>query len=201
MIFDSKWDKKEVETIWRDYPEYVDMDCDDLQQTIDDLNAAGQGKIEEGYELQNLADTLSIYLKYKKREAKETSIQWKPLYANNMIDNPKEGEYCIISDPEHKLVRKYTILYQHGESEEGFSLSFIENYVLFEKGYTNIVGPSEHPAPSHNPPDWNDTYNTFNAQELNDYGTFIRAFVNEGAAKMRALTQYNHIAGLVGTYV
>jgi hypothetical protein len=200
----SHWEQEEVEYITEYHPEYLTKSIEELEQEVDDLYAQGESKIDEGYNLESLGDSIRNYINYKKRkmaEEKMSDIHWKPLFPNNMPDNPKAGIYCVITDLSHRLTRKYTILYQMSENANKVQTGMIEYYILFEKVYPNkIVGPFEHPAPSNRHIDENKE-NTFTSYELNDYGSFVRAFIGEDMAKERALYQYHCISELMDTYV
>lgn len=126
---------------------------------------------------------------------------WKPLYPNNMTCNGLKGYYSMkLHSNEDGTVsgRKYTILFQHKLDENGCSLSDIDLYIFFEKSYYDIKGSLEHPEP-------NDKFDlsifncddTLTANEVNDYGSFIRACKSLDEAKELALRQYKMIYGYV----
>lgn len=121
-------------------------------------------------------------------------IVWKPLHANNMIDNPMMGYYAIVNKPSNGdwSARKYTILFQNEETEPGTGRSSnkVNAYILFEKTYFNLNGPLEYPYPNEDGCDC----------DIHDYGSFVYAYSNIGHARKRALTQYQHIYGYVASH-
>ena len=130
------------------------------------------------------------------------NLEWKPLYPNNMPCNGLDGYYCLIlnTDSEGKVFgRKYTICFQYKEVEEGIgcvNTKEIDRYILFEKSYFEIIGSTIHPEPSDDSWNlWEESENTLNAAEVNDYGNFVYAYETLDGAKKRALRQYKVIYG------
>ena len=142
------------------------------------------------------------------KRANELTLEdlvWKELHPNNMKSNPLEGYYCLIlhKDESGRVSgRKYTITFQYKEIEPGLTSmnSEIEAYILHEKSYINIVGPLEHPEPN-NDIRWSNDGITFDDYEVNDTGSFIRAFWNIEDAKKRALIQYKAIYGYAMSHI
>jgi hypothetical protein len=126
-------------------------------------------------------------------------FSWKPLHPNNMPCNGIDGYYSVICRKDENgnvSARKYTIIFQHKEIYHGTGFvdsNVIDRYVLFEKCYPLVNGPTEHPKPT-NEFNWsnNDTI-TFNEHEVNDYGRFVYAYETLELAQQRAKTQYEAI--------
>ena len=133
---------------------------------------------------------------------------WKPIYPNNMKCNGVDGYYCLML---HKDVigkvsgRKYSIIFQHEEVEAGSGLvnpNKINGYILFEKSYSDVVGPLDYPeATDREPLDlWHYNEETFHSSDMNDKGSFVYAYNNIEDAKKRALSQYRAIYGYIMSY-
>lgn len=131
-------------------------------------------------------------------------LVWKPLYPNNMPCNSQEGIYCMLlhkNEDGSYSGRKYTIYYQFPVDEDGTTLSCDtpELYILFEKNYCNLKGEPKHPEPCNNPQDIFDSlYNkgeVLDSCEVNDYGSFYRAYRDIEDAKKDALKCYQAIYG------
>lgn len=132
-------------------------------------------------------------------------MEWFPLYPNNMICNGIIGQYCLLFHRHNTGVisaRKYTILYQHEEMEPAsghINPNSITHYILFEKAYYDVNGALYYPSPSER--SWfeseYDREHTFNAYDVNSYGSFVYAYSDIATAKQRAVTQYSHIYGYV----
>lgn len=124
---------------------------------------------------------------------------WKPLYPNNMPCNGLDGYYCLIlhKGNEDKICgRKYTIFFQYKEIEEGtghINRKEIDRYVLFEKNYFNIKGPTKHPEPSDDFDWYVESSDTLHATEVNDYGSFVYAYEDLDSARKRVLNQYKAV--------
>ena len=136
------------------------------------------------------------------------SLVWKPLYPNNMKCNGVEGYYCLIFKKNDDGIvhgRKYTILFQHEEIDEGTGLvdpRKINAYILFEKSYWDVIGPLEYPEATDKEP-YDLLYsngNTLTSSDMNDKGSFIYAYRDMESAKKRALRQFQAIYGYVASH-
>ncbi len=133
---------------------------------------------------------------------------WKPYYPNNIKGNGLEGYYCLMlhTDKNGKVSgRKYTIEFQYAEVEPGSGHINRENinaYILYEKSYSEVVGPLDYPKPSMTGSfdKWH-TEDTFGSLGVNDFGSFIYAYSNIEDAKKRALRNYQMIYGYVASHM
>lgn len=130
-------------------------------------------------------------------------LTWKPLYPNNMKGGEVVGIYCLVlyeNEDGTYAGRKYTIYYQLPlDSDRALKKEEPELYILFEKCYYNLVN-REHPEPTD---DFSDIINEItkkydyreelNHVELNDYGTFHRAYKKIEDAKKGAVNCYKAV--------
>lgn len=141
----------------------------------------------------------------------ETTVNdliWKPIYPNNILGNGLAGFYCLVVKQDKNgeySGRKYSIIFQHEEVEEGtgyINPEKINGYILFEKSYGKIVGSLDYPNPSLDSPNdlWNSHGNTLSSGDINSYGSFVYAYKDLETAKKRALSQYKAIYGYVASH-
>ena len=131
------------------------------------------------------------------KNLKKEDLKWQPLYPNNMPVNGLQGCYCClwIKNRDGKYDgRKYTVLFQEKEDERGCTIKGeVEFYILFEKSYHWLDKPLVHPEPSDN------RILSIGRHEegydVNDYGTFVRAYTSENKARERALLQFKMVYG------
>ena len=135
-------------------------------------------------------------------------MEWKPIYPNNMLPNGIDGYYCLVLCQNKNGTysgRKYSIVFQHEERESGtgfINKEKVDRYVLFEKIYTEIIGPLEYPEPTDEAPElFKECINTLNAYDVNDYGGFVYAYETIEMAKKRAQVQWDHIYGYVASFL
>ena len=123
-------------------------------------------------------------------------LVWKPIHANNIKSNPIEGIYCLIlnTDETGRIYgRKYTIIFQKETDEKGMVVGDIDQYILFEKSYTDILGPTDYPEPTDNPSHMDNNCFTLCAYDINDYGKFVHAYSDIEKAKTRAVYQFKAV--------
>lgn len=100
---------------------------------------------------------------------KADDLEWKDIIANNIINNPKEGIYCILNKKYNDkfYACKWSIIFQSKEIEPMYMDSTnIDLYILFQKRYFDLDKPLSYPEPS----------NRGNTYDINSYGEFIRAY-------------------------
>lgn len=139
----------------------------------------------------------------------EKDFVWKPYYPNNMICNGVEGFYCLFPikhRDDSVTVRKYTIIFQYPQNEDGFTLSEEEPelYILFEKIYSEINGNFEYPKPINNScldncEDCGEV--TFTHCDVNSFGRFIRAYKTIEEAKKSALMSFKMVYGYAMSFI
>lgn len=116
------------------------------------------------------------------RDLKE--LNWKPYYPNNIVSNGLEGYYAIVNSTDS--ARKFTILFQYPQDENGFVQKSREPelFILLEKTYRENKPDYPQPGESCSMKDMDD---------VNDFGDFIRAYYNIESAKQAALQQYKMV--------
>ena len=138
-------------------------------------------------------------------ELKAEDLDWKPLYANNMLPGPVNGMYCLVLHENRDGTyagRKYTIYYQLPVDKDGvIRRKEPELYILFEKCYSNLVNKN-HPEPTNDFSDIIDEISkesVYNEElthaEINDYGRFHRAYKDIEDAKKGAIRCYKAVFG------
>ena len=136
-------------------------------------------------------------------------LYWKPIYPNNMSCNGIIGYYTLIliGNPDGTISgRKYSIVFQKQEVEPGKGLvnNNIELYILFEKSYSVIKGPLGYPEPTEYNVDsllYPNSNVTLHSSDINDYGSFVRAYTDIEYAKLRVLTQFKAVFGYAASHI
>lgn len=125
----------------------------------------------------------------------EKDLEWKFLYPNNIESNGVDGLYSFLwirNEDGTYSGRKYTILFQRKEDENGcVKREEIEFFILFEKLYTGLDKPIEYPALSETSI-WA-SEEPFDYLDINSYGSFVRAFTGLENAQKRALKQFKMV--------
>lgn len=119
----------------------------------------------------------------KARDLKD--LDWKPYYPNNIPSNGLEGYYVIVNGD--NSARKFTILFQYGQDEDGLVRKGDEPelYILFCKIYPEKK--EEYKQPSE------DSSMITNYEDINEFGDFIRAYHDIDKAKREAIRQFKMI--------
>lgn len=114
------------------------------------------------------------------------SLDWKPYYPNNVPSNGLAGCYAIVNDGDGRSARKFTILFQRREDEKGFTHEGEEPelYILLVKTYTEPKEDYREPS---------EEFKMSELEDINDFGSFVRAYDSIKKAKAAALTQYKAI--------
>ena len=123
-------------------------------------------------------------------------VEWLPLYPNNMPGNGKEGEYALLfrKGNDGKIYGcKWSIVFQKEETKPmctNFDAD-IECYNLFMKRYSDVKGLLHHPEPNDNLEVYikADKEKTFDANEVNDFGDFVRSYKTIEDAKTGAMAR------------
>lgn len=129
----------------------------------------------------------------KARDLKE--LDWREYHPNNMVQNPLEGYYAIVNGD--GCARKYTILFQWREDKDHPGCitrqGGPEMYILFEKAYNHRI--KNYPKPV----EGNINFNGM--RDINDYGEFVRAYINIEDAKRDAIIQYKAVFMYAMSYI
>ena len=113
---------------------------------------------------------------------------WKDWHANNMIDNPIEGIYCLLFAKKGDKIYgcKWTIEYQHKESGPMCITNEIESYNLFMERFFEVKAPLSYPEPTEFC-DRVDENISFPGLGVNTKGDFVRNYSTLDKAKKGAL--------------
>ena len=113
----------------------------------------------------------------------EDDFNWKPIYANNLIQNGQDGWYAILhAKKDGKFyVCKWSILFQREELEPMYQAqdAETESYILFMERYFDLAEPIIYPEPS----------NETSFYDVNEYGSFVRAYKTLEEAKSGAIAR------------
>lgn len=131
-----------------------------------------------------------------KRQISAEDMEWKPLYANNIISNPIMGYYAFLFKKEEDgsiSGYKWTVVYQTEESETGFPKSpvAIEAYNLYFKEYRNVVGILGYREPGYT--NCQCYVQSTIRDGVHSYGRFVRSYKTLELAKSAALSWNGHI--------
>ena len=110
-------------------------------------------------------------------------FNWKPIYANNLIQNGQDGWYAILhAKKDGKFyVCKWSILFQREELEPMYQAQDAETecYILFMERYFDLSEPIIYPEPSEEA----------SFYDVNEYGSFVRAYKTLEEAKSGAIAR------------
>lgn len=134
-------------------------DGDEIELAIRDWNA---GLCQDDFNKLAEAEHQRIVIK-------PNDLEWKDILANNIINNPKEGIYCILykKDKNKFYACKWSIIFQSKEIEPMYIKGddTPDLYILFYKRYFDLKKPLNYPEPSN-----------IGFYDVNDYGEFVRAY-------------------------
>lgn len=134
--------------------------------------------------------------------------KWKPLFYNNIKSNGQYGEYAVLITKKNDKYRagKFTILFQKQQSRPMRTEPNKEPecYILFEKRYHEVYGPDYYPKDEDDV--FGDSFQmraflkriSFDVDDMDDYGSFIRCFQTLEEAKKYALVFANANKGFYG---
>lgn len=131
----------------------------------------------------------------EKKNLSEKYFKWLPLYINNIPCSSfgEIGWYCLLlKECDGKIVgHRFTILYQRKELEplHGYMDAKIEKYILLERKYWDVIGNLRYRTPEEDVDELLEY--TFNDNDLNSHGEFIRAFDTMEEAKAYAVAVAN----------
>ena len=111
---------------------YIETDDYDFYCTINNKKL----NIYPNFEIREVLDF------YQRKRLTADDFVWKDWHANNMIDNPIEGIYCLLFAKKGDKIYgcKWTIEYQHKESGPMCITNEIESYNLFMERFFLFLG-------------------------------------------------------------
>lgn len=132
---------------------------------------------------------------YNARKLTADYLDWKPIYDNNDFSGVfrENGIYCLLLRDVGGIAEglRISIEYQVEEIEPfgRYSNAPIEQYILYEKNYGRIDGKLSfrNPEDTHKVSSYSFMKDTLNDYDLNNPGTFIRAFGTLEEAKECAI--------------
>ena len=128
---------------------------------------------------------------HERLKIKENDVKWIKYHTNNLIQNPIDGEYCLLFSIKNDKIYciKWTIQYQFKEKSPLFVNKEIESYNLFLQNYTDFEGPLSYPEPAENSMNFSKENFTLNSYDINNPGRFIRNYKTLEEAKIGALAR------------
>ena len=128
----------------------------------------------------------------ERKRIKEDAFVWKEYRPNNIIQNPVDGNYCLVfAKVDGKLIGcKWSIQYQYKEIDHMYiDTNEIESYNLFVYDIRNIKGPLCYPEPSEFTIDSYAKEDTFSNSTYNSFGEFVRNYKTLEEAKQGAMAR------------